>query len=235
MAENNLTTTGRAAIRSAYGVKINDPENAGSVITRKPDETGMIDLTDLSTSSEPTLNVGDFVGVPISSAYDYQIGKSSFMKYELNGIKTDLSNLPNGLTFTISKNFAPLALENQTVIRPSEVSSAELFRRQNTINSTITTLPALVNGVVSFTKDNLLSALDGNTPVYNYTYSPNGGSYGYVPDVPEYASATITSVGAQFHFSTKNEKLTLDYYFCAISNTRYKGVANMLLDSIKVY
>ena len=228
MAENNLTTTARAVVRSAFGVKINDPKNAGTIITRTPDQNGVLDLSDLATSTP--INIGDSVAVPRTTILDYQ-SNNKMATVELKGIKSDLSNIPNGLTVKHSK--APTNILVGSALNGCEIISSKLFSRESPISSSTSGLPTLTDGGVSFTKTQLKTMV-GKYVRYPFK-SSSLGSYMYLQGVPNIAMVSIKSAYFDYYFHEQDGKLMLDYQFNAVASSASSGLVSFLLDSITVY
>ena len=127
MAENNLTTAARAATRNAYGVRIKDPSNKDSIITRKPDDNGVVDLSDLSTGSTGRaaieFSTGEAVGTKITNLDDYHKIFNSYEGVNLIGVNKDLSNIPNGISVILSNGPQPITVSGKELASDFKLES----------------------------------------------------------------------------------------------------------------
>lgn len=124
MAENNLTTTARAVTRNAYGVRIKDPSNKDSIITRKPDDNGVVDLSDLSTGRAAiNFSTGEAVGTKTTNLDDYHKIFNSYEGVNLIGVNKDLSNIPNGISVILSNGPQPIMVSGKELASDFKLES----------------------------------------------------------------------------------------------------------------
>lgn len=145
MVENNLTTTARAVSRSAFGINIKNPDDETQNITRKPDEKGVVDLSDLSTAPkvEP-ISVGEQIGLIESGSVNSWIYRSadSEQVFRLNKVSTDGANLPNGI--------AVKYIQTNLVANVSGNLSGGEFTLENMLSRTVTPISPNANGISDF-------------------------------------------------------------------------------------
>ena len=235
MAENNLTTAARAVTRNAYGVRINDPSNPNSIITRKPVD-GIIDLTDLSASKSAAIAVGDRLDKNITSMDDYLGHKQNGLETLLVGVKPDGSNLPNGITITFSKT--PSAILFGSVLSPSVIVSDKVISKATnaSVSPSISGFNSLTADGVSFSKAQIVQAFSG-APIYDFKFSSDGGSYKFFVDNSSTSLKTVTIKYASFAlaFKTVDDTLRVTTLFQANASSLSAGSAFIPVDKIVAY
>lgn len=178
MAENNLTTAARAVTRSAFGVQIKDPSKNDSIITRKPDDNGVVDLSDLKTGgSSIEFSTGEAVGTKLANLDDYHTIFTSYEGINLIGVKTDLSNIPSGISVVFSNGPQPIMV--------SGTEMASDFK----IESPVT---------LTYTKSQLLSMLNKAATVTDNTPGMIRSTLYMDPSTPDPRSVRLTSGKTSF-------------------------------------
>lgn len=234
MAENNLTTAARAVTRNAYGVRINDPGNPDSIITRKPVD-GIIDLTDLSASKSAAIAVGDRLDKNITSMNDFLEHKQNGLETLLVGVKPDGSNLPNGITITFSKT--PSGILVGSVLALSEIVSDKIISKATnaSVSPSISGFNSLTADGVSFSKAQIVQAFSG-APRYEFDFSFNGGSYAYFDNSSRNAKmVTIDNANFSLGFTTVDDTLRVTTLFQANASPLSAGSAYFPVDKIVAY
>lgn len=239
MTENNLTTTARAVTKGAFGVKIADPENKDSLITRKPDENGVVDLSDLSTApkTEP-IKIGEQIGLINSGSLNSLISdrETTEQKFILNKVSSDGANLPTGIKIDyLTSNLIGYVNGYLTGL---ELSLSSLIGRSSEpISAGETGISDLSKNVFSnFTieKSAIPNLIDKDV---NFTFEPsvntNFGSYRGV-NMAEFdpVSLPISTIKLTIRIEIVNEKLILSSSFIGSST---KGDVRIPVSSITAY
>lgn len=238
MAENNLTTTARAVTRMGLGVKIIDPTDNTKVITRKP-ENGILDLSDLSNSSggsSTEIEVGQQLEARVTSLNDYMATKQLGERIVLNGVKEDVSNLPNGIS--ISFVDVPIPINVKGSLCPCEVTQSKILSHadEDTLKPSESGFETLSTSGVKFSKAQILQALEDSVTYVLKPSSSNFGTYmAITPDSPDTAPEIIKNARLDFGFEIVNSRIQMEIFFQINVGTPSDGKAYIPVDKIVAY
>ncbi|WP_125769578.1 hypothetical protein [Companilactobacillus furfuricola] len=235
MAENNLTTTARAVTKGAFGVKIADPENKDSLITRKPDENGVVDLSDLSTApkTEP-IKIGEQIGLIESGSVNSWIYSpaDSEQVFRLNKVSTDGANLPNGI--------AVKYIQTNLVANVNGKLSGSEFTLEDMLNRTVTPISPNANGISDFSDNGFtieksaIPNLIGKTVSFDFepTLTNFGGFRAVNMAEPDPVSISIRVLTLYIQLEVVEEELLIHSKFIADGNV---GEARIPINDITAY
>lgn len=215
MVENNLTTTARAVSRSAFGINIKNPDDETQNITRKPDEKGVVDLSDLSTAPkvEP-ISVGEQIGLIESGSVNSWIYRSADNEqvFRLNKVSTDGANLPNG----IAVKYIQTVLTGNVNGKPAGTNVA----LEDFLDIAVTPISPDANGISDFSDNGFtiekraIPNLIGKTVSFDFKFKPSySASFSAVDKNSNKLYGKITEIVLSIKLEVVEEELLIHSQF----------------------
>lgn len=235
MAENNLTTTARAVTRSAFGINIKDPEDSTKTVVRKPDESGIVDLSKISFGSKTkSYSIGDRLDKPTVEMTEFILHKKHSFDVDLDNVKSDFSNIPNGIDVTFGD--FPVPIFKSGKIFPSSITfSNAISKVKNIVKPDNKDFPNLTNKGLSFTKEQLINISKSELPsaVYDFDFGISGGDAMYIDSsTPDMQFMPIKKARMDLNLKITDEVVSLNSLMQIVSTDVSAGIAYIPINSV---